>query len=200
MARVHRGDGGGARGARARRGARCRCARSIRGAGAAGMLGLMPAYRGGEEPRLQPQGGLRLPRQPARWASTPTRASSTLFDGETGRPTAILNGSRGDRDPHRGGHGARDARCWRAPTRAALAMIGSGVQARGAPASRCCSCATSSACAIFSPTAGQRASALAASSRERFAGGPCVRGRRRARARRSRAPTSSCSRRTRRRP
>jgi ornithine cyclodeaminase/alanine dehydrogenase-like protein (mu-crystallin family) len=49
----------------------------LRGSGSAGMLGLMPAYRGGEHPVYSLKAVCIFP----------------LFDGQTGLPSAILNGS-----------------------------------------------------------------------------------------------------------
>ena len=129
MRRVHRGDGrvlaALARGEASEPAALGRPRRS----GAAGLLGLMPAYRGGERPRLQPQGGLHRPRQPAPRARPPpgvrraVRRRDRAPDGDPERAAR-------DGDPHR----RRDARsrpgCWRARTPRTLAILGAGMQAR----------------------------------------------------------------------
>ena len=56
------------------------------------MLGLMPAYRGGEQPVYSLKAVCIFPGNP-RLGLDAHQGIVTLFDGETGRPTAILNGS-----------------------------------------------------------------------------------------------------------
>ena len=64
----------------------------VRGAGAAGLLGLMPGHRGGEEPLYSLKAVCVFPGNP-RLGLDAHQGIVALFDGETGRPTAILNGS-----------------------------------------------------------------------------------------------------------
>ena len=81
----------------------------LRGEGSPGLLGLMPAYRGGGAARLQPQGGLHLPRQPA---PGPRRPPGRRRRSSTARPGARPRSSTARAvtvDPHRRGDGARDA-------------------------------------------------------------------------------------------
>jgi ornithine cyclodeaminase/alanine dehydrogenase-like protein (mu-crystallin family) len=64
----------------------------LRGPGSAGMLGLMPAYRGGEHPVYSLKAVCIFPDNP-RLGLDAHQGTVTLFDGETGLPTAVLNGS-----------------------------------------------------------------------------------------------------------
>lgn len=64
----------------------------LRGGGSAGMLGLMPAYRGGEHPVYSLKAVCVFPGNPTLGLDA-HQGTVTLFDGETGLPTAILNGS-----------------------------------------------------------------------------------------------------------
>jgi ornithine cyclodeaminase/alanine dehydrogenase-like protein (mu-crystallin family) len=64
----------------------------LRGDGAAGILGLMPAYRGGAHPVYSLKAVGVFPGNP-RVGLDAHQGIVTLFDGETGRPTAILNAS-----------------------------------------------------------------------------------------------------------
>ncbi|HZL55255.1 MAG TPA: ornithine cyclodeaminase family protein [Solirubrobacteraceae bacterium] len=64
----------------------------LRGEGSAGILGLMPAYRGGETPVYSLKAVGVFHGNPARGLDA-HQGIVTLFDGETGAPTAILNAS-----------------------------------------------------------------------------------------------------------
>ena len=64
----------------------------LRGSGSSGFLGLMPAYRGGERPVYSLKAVCIFPANPALGLDA-HQGTVTLFDGETGRPTAILNAS-----------------------------------------------------------------------------------------------------------
>jgi ornithine cyclodeaminase len=64
----------------------------LRGEGSAGLLGLMPAYRGGAEPAYSLKAVCVFPANP-RLGLDAHQGIVTLFDGTTGRPTAVLNGS-----------------------------------------------------------------------------------------------------------
>jgi len=64
----------------------------LRGEGSAGILGLMPAYRGGSDPAYSVKAVCIFPAN-ARLGLDAHQGIVTLFDGETGRPTAVLNGS-----------------------------------------------------------------------------------------------------------
>jgi ornithine cyclodeaminase/alanine dehydrogenase-like protein (mu-crystallin family) len=64
----------------------------LRGSGSAGMLGLMPAYRGGEHPVYSLKAVCIFPANPALGLDA-HQGIVTLFDGQTGLPSAILNGS-----------------------------------------------------------------------------------------------------------
>jgi len=64
----------------------------LRGEGSSGILGLMPAYRGGEVPVYSLKAVCVFPANPARGLDA-HQGIVTLFDGESGRPTAILNAS-----------------------------------------------------------------------------------------------------------
>ena len=60
--------------------------------GAAGFMGLMPAWRGGEEPVFALKSLCLMPGNPAIGLDT-HQGTVTLFDGGTGVPTAILDAS-----------------------------------------------------------------------------------------------------------
>jgi ornithine cyclodeaminase/alanine dehydrogenase-like protein (mu-crystallin family) len=60
--------------------------------GAAGLMGLMPAWRGGEEPVFSLKAICVIPGNPARGLDA-HQGIVTLFDGQTGQPTAILDAS-----------------------------------------------------------------------------------------------------------
>lgn len=60
--------------------------------GAAGLMGLMPAWRGGERPVFSLKAICVIPDNPARGLDA-HQGTVTLFDGETGQPTAILDAS-----------------------------------------------------------------------------------------------------------
>lgn len=64
----------------------------LRGEGSGGILGLMPAYRGGAAPAYSLKAVCVFPSNPQRGLDA-HQGIVTLFDGETGRPTAILNAS-----------------------------------------------------------------------------------------------------------
>ena len=64
----------------------------VRFDGAAGFMGLMPAWRGGEEPVFALKALCLMPGNPARGLDT-HQGTVTLFDGATGAPTAILDAS-----------------------------------------------------------------------------------------------------------
>jgi ornithine cyclodeaminase/alanine dehydrogenase-like protein (mu-crystallin family) len=64
----------------------------VRFDGAAGFMGLMPAWRGGEEPVFVLKALCLMPGNPARGLDT-HQGTVTLFDGTTGAPTAILDAS-----------------------------------------------------------------------------------------------------------
>ncbi len=140
----------------------------VRGPGAAGLLGLMPGYRGGEQRTYSLKAVCVFPGNP-RVGLNAHQGIVALFDGETGRPTAILNGSAVTAIRT----AAVTALATRVLARAgarSLAMIGSGVQAR-AHVESLLAVREFERVAIFSPTAAN-AQRLASESRERFAGGP----------------------------
>jgi ornithine cyclodeaminase/alanine dehydrogenase-like protein (mu-crystallin family) len=64
----------------------------LRGEGSAGILGLMPAYRGGEVPIYSLKAVGVFPANPTLGLDA-HQGIVALFDGETGRPSAILNAS-----------------------------------------------------------------------------------------------------------
>jgi len=64
----------------------------LRGEGMSGMLGLMPASRGGGAPAYSVKAVCVFPGNP-RLGLDAHQGVVALFDGETGRPTAVLNGS-----------------------------------------------------------------------------------------------------------
>ncbi len=140
----------------------------VRGPGAAGLLGLMPGYRGGEERVYSLKAVCVFPGNP-RLGLDAHQGIVALFDGETGRPTAILNGSAVTAIRTAAATALATRVLARADARS-LAMIGSGVQAR-AHLESLLLVREFERVAIFSPTAAN-AERLAAESRERFAGGP----------------------------
>lgn len=140
----------------------------VRGAGAAGLLGLMPGHRGGEDPVYSLKAVCVFPGNP-RLGLDAHQGIVALFDGETGRPTAILNGSAVTAIRTAAVTALATRVLARADVRS-LAMIGSGVQAR-AHLESLLLVRDFERVAIFSPTAAN-AERLAASSRERFPGGP----------------------------
>src|ERR1700736_833696 len=100
----------------------------MRAAGSGGFLGLMPGYRGGERPVYSVKAVCIFPGNP-KVGLDAHQGTVTLFDGETGRPTAVLNASALT--------SIRTAAVTAVATRllarddaATLAIIGSGVQAR----------------------------------------------------------------------
>ena len=101
---------------------------AMRGPGASGLLGLMPAYRGGEVPVYSLKAVGVFPENP-RIGLDAHQGIVTLFDGENGLPTAILNASAMT--------SIRTAAVTALATRllaredaGVLAMLGSGVQAQ----------------------------------------------------------------------
>ena len=101
---------------------------AMRGPGASGLLGLMPAYRGGATPVYSLKAVGVFPENP-RIGLDAHQGTVTLFDGENGRPTAILNASAVT--------AIRTAAVTALATRllaredaGVLAMLGSGVQAQ----------------------------------------------------------------------
>ena len=60
--------------------------------GAAGFMGLMPAWRGGADPVFSLKALCIIPGNPARGLDS-HQGTVTLFDGETGAPTALLDAS-----------------------------------------------------------------------------------------------------------
>src|SRR4051794_27017883 len=60
--------------------------------GSPGFMGLMPAHRGGARPLFSLKAGCIFPANPARGLDA-HQGTVTLFDGETGAPTAILDAS-----------------------------------------------------------------------------------------------------------
>jgi ornithine cyclodeaminase/alanine dehydrogenase-like protein (mu-crystallin family) len=100
----------------------------LRGTDAAGFFGLMPAYRGGAQPVYSLKAVCVFPGNPARGLDS-HQGLVALFEGETGRPTALLNASALT--------AIRTAAVTALATRLlaredakTLAIIGSGVQAR----------------------------------------------------------------------
>ena len=100
----------------------------MRAAGSSGFLGLMPGYRGGERPVYSLKAVCIFPANP-KLGLDAHQGTVTLFDGETGRPTAVLNASALT--------SIRTAAVTALATRllarddaAELAIVGSGVQAK----------------------------------------------------------------------
>jgi len=100
----------------------------LRGQGSAGILGLMPAYRGGDHPIYSLKAVCVFPGNPSVGLDA-HQGIVTLFDGETGLPTAVLNASAVT--------AIRTAAVTALATRllaredaTSLAILGSGVQAQ----------------------------------------------------------------------
>jgi ornithine cyclodeaminase/alanine dehydrogenase-like protein (mu-crystallin family) len=96
--------------------------------GASGLMGLMPAWRGGEHPVFSLKSICVMPGNPARGLDA-HQGIVTLFDGDTGVPTAILDASALT--------AVRTAAVSAVATRAlarrdarVLAIVGAGVQGR----------------------------------------------------------------------
>jgi len=130
----------------------------LRGEGSPGLLGMMPAYRGAAPPAYSVKTVCIFPGNP-RLGLDAHQGVVVLFDGETGRPTAVLNGSAVT--------SIRTAAVTALATRLlaregsrTLAIIGSGVQARAHLRSLMLVVPFEEV-RIFSPTA-ERARALAA--------------------------------------
>jgi ornithine cyclodeaminase/alanine dehydrogenase-like protein (mu-crystallin family) len=100
----------------------------LRGSDSAGLLGLMPAYRGGENPVYSLKAVCIFPANPAIGLDA-HQGTVTLFDGETGRPTAILNASALT-SIRTAAVTALATRLLARPDATRLAILGSGVQAR----------------------------------------------------------------------
>ena len=100
----------------------------LRGPQSKGMLGLMPAYRGGETPVYSLKAVCVFPENP-RLGLDAHQGTVTLFDGETGRPSAILNGSALT-SIRTAAVSALATRLLAPPDAGVLALLGSGVQAR----------------------------------------------------------------------
>jgi ornithine cyclodeaminase len=100
----------------------------LRGPQSKGMLGLMPAYRGGETPVYSLKAVCIFPENP-RLGLDAHQGTVTLFDGETGRPSAILNGSALT-SIRTAAVSALATRLLSPPDAGVLALLGSGVQAR----------------------------------------------------------------------
>jgi len=135
----------------------------LRGEGAAGILGLMPAYRGGEQPVYSLKAVGVFPGNP-RLGLDAHQGLVTLFDGETGQPTAVLNASAVT--------AIRTAAVTALATRllaredaSRLAILGSGVQARAHVQSLALARALS-AVAVYSPNAEHARAFVAAAAAE----------------------------------
>jgi ornithine cyclodeaminase len=100
---------------------------ALRGPGSTGMLGLMPAYRGGDRPVYSLKAVCVFPDNP-RLGLDAHQGTVTLFDGETGRPTAIVNGSALT-SIRTAAVTALATRLLARPDASELAILGSGVQA-----------------------------------------------------------------------
>jgi ornithine cyclodeaminase/alanine dehydrogenase-like protein (mu-crystallin family) len=100
----------------------------LRGPGSSGMLGLMPAYRGGEHPVYSLKAVCIFPANP-RVGLDAHQGTVTLFDGETGLPTAILNGSAVT-SIRTAAVSALATRLLARDDASELAILGSGVQAQ----------------------------------------------------------------------
>jgi ornithine cyclodeaminase len=136
----------------------------LRGDGSAGMLGLMPAYRGGEHPVYSLKSVCIFPANP-RLGLDAHQGTVTLFDGETGRPTAILNASALT-SIRTAAVSALATRLLSRADAGSLAILGSGVQAR-AHLRALMLVRAFHAVRIHSPNA-EHASALVAAARAKF--------------------------------
>jgi ornithine cyclodeaminase/alanine dehydrogenase-like protein (mu-crystallin family) len=95
---------------------------------AAGFMGLMPAWRGGQHPVFSLKTVCIMPGNPARGLDA-HQGTVTLYDGETGMPTAILDASAVTQIRTAAVSAVATRRLARADARV-LAIIGAGVQAR----------------------------------------------------------------------
>jgi len=101
--------------------------------GAPGFLGLMPAYRSGDDGGYALKAIVVTPTNPRERGIDAHQGLVTVFDGQSGEPTAILNASAVTE--------IRTAAVTAAATRAlaredarVLAVLGAGVQGRAPPA------------------------------------------------------------------
>jgi ornithine cyclodeaminase/alanine dehydrogenase-like protein (mu-crystallin family) len=95
--------------------------------GSAGFIGLMPAHRGGERPLFALKVVCVFPANPARGLDA-HQGTVTLFDGETGTPTAVLDASAITAIRTAAVSGVA-TRLLARDDAAALAILGSGTQA-----------------------------------------------------------------------
>jgi len=96
--------------------------------GAAGFMGLMPAWRGGPNPVFSLKTVCIIPGNPARGLDA-HQGTVTLYDGETGMPTAILDASAVTQIRTAAVSAVATRLLAREDARV-LAIIGAGVQAR----------------------------------------------------------------------
>jgi ornithine cyclodeaminase len=96
--------------------------------GAPGFMGLMPAWRGGAEPVFSLKTVCILPGNPARGLDA-HQGTVTLYDGETGMPTAILDASAITEIRTAAVSAVATGLLSREDSRV-LAILGAGVQAR----------------------------------------------------------------------
>lgn len=96
--------------------------------GAAGLMGQMPAWRGGERPTFAVKSLCLIPGNPARGLDT-HQGTVTLFDGDTGVPTAILDASAITAIRTAAVTAVATRRLARANS-SVLAILGAGVQAQ----------------------------------------------------------------------
>ena len=96
--------------------------------GAAGFMGLMPAWRGGGDPVFSLKSICVIPSNPARGLDA-HQGIVTLFNGETGQPTAILDASAITEIRTAAVTAVATGALARTDARA-LAILGSGVQGR----------------------------------------------------------------------
>jgi ornithine cyclodeaminase/alanine dehydrogenase-like protein (mu-crystallin family) len=96
--------------------------------GADGFMGLMPAWRGGERPVFSLKTVCILPGNPARGLDA-HQGTVTLYDGETGMPTAVLDASAVT-EIRTAAVSAVATRLLAREDASVLAIIGAGVQAR----------------------------------------------------------------------
>ncbi len=100
----------------------------VRPPGAAGLIGLMPAWRGGPDAAFAVKTLVIVPGNPARGLDA-HQGTVTLFDGETGRPEAILDASALTEIRTAAVSAVATAALAR-PGARVLAVLGAGVQAR----------------------------------------------------------------------